>query len=1070
MARGKEALYNTLRGSLTLSSRDASGNVSLPAGINSFFQQGPLTSAKLANFYGGDENFLRIFGEFEEEFYRTVSDSTNLRIGQQVDIDAMRASGHMDFNVLNMEAREKLQQRFKSRVLNLGGLMEQYGLPGAELPNSNLYSSPFRFRTLNQGTALSPSIALLNSLTLNIRTSSRKVGLDAIEIGGKIMGTRRLRELSDRSVYTDMFSGPGVKRVITFDTESTGLNRGAQIRSAAMTESIYENGVLRGVSQLDDFSFAYDAPALGGITVDTLNGGSQEMGRFLMQIEGATNIAENPAEFLNNANAFVKRLLEADVVAAHNAAFDIQMLDSTIRQTAGFQDHEIVKTMGDFYNRINAGGYIVDTADVARSYLINQVESATGNISDLDQQAQRFIRGLYSPESLARVTIGGSATYADIGNIVANTNLIELIENVDNGVISQLRQGSHIDKTDTILQTYVANFIQTGELKIRGINPGMTSTSVGDEIRAIVRKSSAITPTTSIADVEHMSAATKRYIKTEQGLRGVVTMVSPGDEKSLGLLGNISEGGHLRYMDGAYQYVSGQGAGEMIQVDTGLARRFLTDVIDSGSEKLMVSGVSYLSQSSAAQMINQAGISIAADPDSAAVLNAFGSFYENFGSGVSSGAYRDFISGKGGINPFGYGLGSFDQAAARSVAEVFAAAGDPFAGVGGVESRAFSTVFAAATAKLGMQEGAKLGLSMTQHADLMSEGGIAYFRTINNVVSGVPGIGTPSRVQLPTAVVREAIERAGAFDEGFGGLTYSLVDKSEDLVTANLVYNPAKDLDVNQRTAFYGAIQDIMSDAQEVARLTGLEEAEFSSNLKASINSFRNGGEDVASMIDLANENGIIIGASDVDRSVGNQISQILRAEAANDASMAHMIGRSASLGSEADQSLIAVAASVDETALRISERSDDMADLAKQKVVATERQAAIIAENEKAVRRKVGRGLTGRGPNKALEVMDAIRPRAGLAGIGLAAAATGYYLGKRRKEVSLYNETLETQPYEKSRNTYQRNRSAAQFVDVSSTRYDPLNTAGTVGNLDRNKIGHSYMGNSKNDHLFRGV
>jgi hypothetical protein len=117
-----------------------------------------------------------------------------------------------------------------------------------------------------------------------------------------------------------------------------------------------------------------------------------------------------------------------------------------------------------------------------------------------------------------------------------------------------------------------------------------------------------------------------------------------------------------------------------------------------------------------------------------------------------------------------------------------------------------------------------------------------------------------------------------------------------------------------------------------------------------------------------------------------------------------------------------------------------------------------------------VGRGLTGRGENKLLNAFDAVRPKAGLIGIGVAAATAGYYMNKRRQEVSLYNETLEAQPYEKSRNTYQQNRSAAQFVDVSSTRYDPLNTAGTVGNLDRSKIGHTHMGNRKNDHLFRGV
>jgi hypothetical protein len=38
-----------------------------------------------------------------------------------------------------------------------------------------------------------------------------------------------------------------------------------------------------------------------------------------------------------------------------------------------------------------------------------------------------------------------------------------------------------------------------------------------------------------------------------------------------------------------------------------------------------------------------------------------------------------------------------------------------------------------------------------------------------------------------------------------------------------------------------------------------------------------------------------------------------------------------------------------------------------------------------------------------------------------------------------------------------------------SSFRRDPLTTAGVVGNLDRNKIGHYKMGAQKNAHLFGG-
>lgn len=93
-----------------------------------------------------------------------------------------------------------------------------------------------------------------------------------------------------------------------------------------------------------------------------------------------------------------------------------------------------------------------------------------------------------------------------------------------------------------------------------------------------------------------------------------------------------------------------------------------------------------------------------------------------------------------------------------------------------------------------------------------------------------------------------------------------------------------------------------------------------------------------------------------------------------------------------------------------------------------------------------------------------------GYAGIGLAAAGIGYYMSKKQKEASLYNESLEFQPTEA--NMGRANSASAQpaeLAQLKSTRRDPLVTAGIVGNLDRNKIGHSQMGPNKYNHLYGG-
>jgi hypothetical protein len=89
-----------------------------------------------------------------------------------------------------------------------------------------------------------------------------------------------------------------------------------------------------------------------------------------------------------------------------------------------------------------------------------------------------------------------------------------------------------------------------------------------------------------------------------------------------------------------------------------------------------------------------------------------------------------------------------------------------------------------------------------------------------------------------------------------------------------------------------------------------------------------------------------------------------------------------------------------------------------------------------------------------------------GVAAVGLLSA--GYYIAKKNRENNLYDEVMREQPKEGRGSVTTSNDQLIQMYPQSSTRRDPLVTAGVVGNLDRNKIGHSGMGPNKYEHLYR--
>lgn len=111
-----------------------------------------------------------------------------------------------------------------------------------------------------------------------------------------------------------------------------------------------------------------------------------------------------------------------------------------------------------------------------------------------------------------------------------------------------------------------------------------------------------------------------------------------------------------------------------------------------------------------------------------------------------------------------------------------------------------------------------------------------------------------------------------------------------------------------------------------------------------------------------------------------------------------------------------------------------------------------------------LGRGLRD---DNIREAFQRLKPKIGLAALGVGVAAAGYYMYNKSQENNMYDETMEAQPIEANGQVRRANSSFQTTAGMTSSRRDPLTTAGVVGNLDRSKIGHTRMGPDKYDHLY---
>lgn len=512
------------------------------------------------------------------------------------------------------------------------------------------------------------------------------------------------------------------------------------------------------------------------------------------------------------------------------------------------------------------------------------------------------------------------------------------------------------------------------------------------------------------------------------------------------------------------------------------------------------------------------------------VLKSLGKTYETYATPLSLGTSIQVARGKQtSVSTFGVGAERFsdvDQydAAIEQLVQARAAAGNPFYMLRGMSLKS-STILAESTVGTAKSILTELQESTAQYAEdnpllrkiradidsmkyvdqleNLSEVGISHFKgqTELKVFGGLPAeeivdIATGTRLAggaevaekmfIPLSYMQELDESFKtptstiaskklnpSFDISTGSIKLSYADlgdkqylnavfkisegtREEKLVKARQLAEALIDLNDEKANVLQAAKAVDDSSTQQILNLTNQAKIQRSSLVEKM----------AASIVD----NGIVIGSIEGDSA--KRAFESLRAiglDLSNDmmnnfrSTILKIFGQGAGL---------AIGPQIDELSEKAAGEAAQNAEAAS-KGMSYLNEVAELIDSEgigEAVRTKIRRSKLGFGANRMADFYVKNKIKIGIGGLGLVATGAAYYSAKKYRENRLYEETIKAQPKQQvSQGSGIEDQFALQGA-ISSFRRDPLVTAGVVGNLDRNKIGHHRMGNDKYNHLYAGV
>lgn len=695
-------------------------------------------------------------------------------------------------------------------------------------------------------------------------------------------------------------------------------------------------------------------------------------------------------------------------------------------------------------------------------------------------------------------------------------------------LLDKMERGSHLADNDVLLQAHIFKYTTSDKERLQLARPGGGRSSavyealsedakqIADNMRRKIYRSSANVPTKNIADVQHLSEATFNYLLTDEGTKNV-TMFADKDVTKGYIRYDTTQARFIQHSpEGVTDYMgggAGRGAYE-VRKTVAAARSGNADAINL----IANFGITYGQESriqeirKITQAVGEAG---SGEITKESILGSIGKVYKNFSSTPTlSEAVKISIGGRSAAAPFqiGFGGNNLDDYLTRTL-DTAKATGK--SGIGydflDAKSRVFSTIMAEGTqanaelartsiasklAQEGISEAARASLvaeleslNYSSYMDILSETGISHFQAQKEAYLGLKtSTGSPiefgSRVFLPTEVLQDVLNSEsvkstiGENAMQKGKVSLSVLKNNENQNTINLFWQ----LGSEAKSTDYEAIAaQLVEDslAAHTARVTdtgveaGINKTKALQNLGAEFQASMNlSGKDKSHLVQALaasfQEGGIGYATQGGAKAEGT-IKSLLRAgwDLINDKLITE---RASHLDVVGDT--VRVSAFADETVLSAAGVSGRMEEANRGVVNSLNKAASVLGENGTAeeARKVMTRSRLGFGENKALSFLIENKKSIYGTGAGILAAGVGYYMYGKRKEDQIYDETMEQQPVTQKTSTGQMMRQTMQpQASLSSYRRDPLVTAGVVGNLDRNKIGHHNMSSKKHAHLFGG-